>query len=269
MDYATSTFFESLGLSKNERKLYEAALELGETTAAALAKRAKIHRVATYPLIDNLISKGLLTQATVSAHGKRIAPTHPREILQLIQKEQRQLKKLELKYEDLLPELTALFQNASVFPRVQFFEGINGLEQINSDIINTLKDLPEKDRITYSYSNPNKVHETFEGYVYEEGGYVDLRLKHTIHNHVIALDGEVTRDLQTRDNDELREMLILDRAQFPFRNDITIYADKMAILALEKERIGVIIQSREIIEDQKAIFHLAWEGAKALSQNNT
>lgn len=269
MDYATSTFFESLGLSKNERKIYEAALELGETTAANLAKRAKIHRVATYALIDNLITKGLLTQTNVSKHGKRIAPTHPREIMQLIRKEQRELKKLELKYEEIMPELTALFQNASVFPRVQFFEGIVGLEKINSDIINTLKDLPEKQRITYSYSNPNKVHETFEGYLHEEGGYIDLRLRHRIHNKVIALDCEVSRDIHDRSVEMLCDMAILPTKLFPFKNDITIYGDKMAILALENEHIGVIIQSREIVDDQKAIFHLAWEGAKVISQSQT
>jgi predicted transcriptional regulator len=268
MDYATSTFFESLGLSKNERKIYEAALELGETTAANLAKRAKIHRVATYALIDNLITKGLLTQTNVSKHGKRIAPTHPREIMQLIRKEQRELKKLELKYEEIMPELTALFQNASVFPRVQFFEGIVGLEKINSDIINTLKDLPEKQRITYSYSNPNKVHETFEGYLHEEGGYIDLRLRHRIHNKVIALDCEVSRDIHDRSVEMLCDMAILPTKLFPFKNDITIYGDKMAILALENEHIGVIIQSREIVDDQKAIFHLAWEGAKVLAKTH-
>lgn len=262
------TFLENLGLSGNEIKVYQAALEIGESTATQLANRAKVHRVATYAIIDNLVNKGLLTQSGAK-HGKRISATHPREIQTLIRKEQRRLKKMELKYHQVLPEFTALYQHASVLPRVQFFEGIRGLEQMNSDVINTLKELPEEERVTYSYSNPKVITELFEDYVLEEGGYIDKRKLYSIRNQVIALDSAATREIQKRDEQELRQMLILSEKQFPFKSDITIYANKIAIQALQKEFIGIIIESREIVQDQLALFHLAWAGAEALQQNES
>ncbi|MCW1930072.1 MAG: hypothetical protein KIH62_002020 [Candidatus Kerfeldbacteria bacterium] len=265
MDYTLHSFLERLGLAQNEMKIYQAALELGETTAAQLAHKAHVHRVAAYALIDNLIKKGLLT-ATDAKRSKLISPTHPRELKNLIATEQRKLKKLELQYEAVLPELTSLFQRASVLPRVQFFEGVKGLVQINHDIIETLAALPEKDRVTYSYANPDLVDKTFEGYVSEKGGYIDQRKTHNIWNKVIALESPLARDIQKRDAEELREMIMLPQNLFPFHSDITIYGNKMAIQALRKELIGVIIESREIVEDQYAIFRLAWEGALALSK---
>lgn len=267
MDYTIQSFLETLGLSRNEMKIYQAALDIGECTATQLATRAKVHRVATYSIIDNLVKKGLLTQTEVK-HGKRISATHPREIHTLIKQQQRRLKKLQLKYEEVLPELTALYQHASVRPRVQFFEGMEGLEQINSDIIHTLKDLPAAERITYSYSNPNLVSATFEDYVAEEDGYIDYRKRYSIRNKAIALDGPVTQEIKFRDEEELREMVILPETLFPFKSDITIYADKIAIQALRKELIGIIIESQEVVQDQLAIFHIAWAGAQALQSKN-
>lgn len=267
MEYSLQSFLERLGLTSNEQKLYHAALELGESTPSALAKRARIHRVASYALIDNLVHKGLLTE-TSAGHGKKVSPVHPRKLDVLIKKEYRRIKKLELKYDELLPELSALYAQASVHPRVEFYEGIKGLEMMNQGIIDTLKDLPPEQRITYSYSNPQRVHELFEDYVEQEGGYVDKRKQYGIHNKVIALDGPLTQEIEHRDEEELREMITLPRAHFPFKNDITIYANKMAVMALENELIGVVIESKEIIDDQLAIFELAWRGAQTLSHES-
>lgn len=267
MDYTMHSFLEALGLAHNEIKMYQAALELGETTATQLAHRARVHRVAAYALIDNLINKGLLT-ATEGKRNKLISPTHPRELRALLQKEQRKLKKLELKYNAVLPELTQLFQHASVLPRVQFFEGVKGLEQINHDIIETLAGLPQEERITYSYANPELVVKTFDDYLTDKGGYIDQRKVHGIWNKVIALESPLAREIQQRDTEELREMIMLPESLFPFHSDITIYGNKMAIQALRKELIGVIIESREIIEDQYAIFRLAWEGALSFQRQH-
>lgn len=257
------SFLETLGLSQNEIKIYQAALDCGESSVTDLSKRARVHRVAAYALIDGLIKKGLLSQTSVK-HGKLISAKHPRELRTLIKREQRELKKLELKYEELLPEMASMYSHSGVRARVQFYEGQEGLEQLNQDIIDTVKDLPEDERMTFSYSNPNRVDEVFEGYVFETDGYVDQRRTYGIWNTVIALDGSVTKKLVKKNEEDLREMIVLSEKYFPFTNDITIYANKVAIQALQHERIGVVIESQEIAQDQKAIFQLAWLGAQTL-----
>lgn len=254
---------EKLGLSKNEIKVYETTLRLGQSKVAEVASAAQVHRVATYGLVDNLLSRGLLTEIKTK-HGRLISANHPRHLLELLKNQQRQLKKIELKYEELLPDLLSLYRTSTVRPQVQYFEGIKGLEQINKDIIQTLSELPLKERVTLSYSNPNLVAERFEGYVSEEGGYIDQRKEFQIFNRAIALDGPLTKEIRGRDEEELREMIILPSTLFPYKNDITLYGNKMAIQALERELIGVVIESQEIVNDQRAIFELAWAGARSL-----
>jgi len=265
MDQHIQTFLEKLDLTHNEIKIYHASLDLGESTVTALARHAGIHRVAAYALVENLLQKGLLTRAD-SSHGQVIAPTSPRSIKTLLQDKRRSVRKLELKYEEILPDLLSIYQHTSSRPRVQFYEGIKGLEQMNWDVTTTMLDFPEDQRIIYSYSNPNAIHERFEEYVYGEGGDVDQRKQYHIFNRAIAKDGPVTRDAQKRNKEELREMIIVPEHLFPFKNDITIYAHKIAIQAWQKDIVGVVIENQEIVEDQLAIFQLAWEGAKVFSK---
>lgn len=265
MEYNIQSFLERLGLSKNEIKLYHAALDLGESSVTDCAKKSGIHRVAAYGLVDSLKKKGLITVTTVS-HGKLISAKHPRELRTLIQRKQREIRKMELKYEELLPELSSLYFHNTARPRVRFYEGVQGLEQVNHDIIETLKELPEDERITYSYSNPNSVDDVFEEYVTGDDGYVNMRKKYGIFNKVIALDGPITQDISQRDEEELRDMIILPEERFPFVNDITIYANKIAIMALQHELVGVVVESAEIVQDQLAIFDLAWRGAQSIQE---
>ena len=49
--------------------------------------------------------------------------------------------------------------------------------------------------------------------------------------------------------------------QFAFTNEINIYDDKVAIISFKEELIGMIIESHEISESQRAIFNNCWQFA--------
>lgn len=264
MNKKIEPFLEKIGLTKNEAKVYVTTLQLGQASVAKLARMAAIHRVAAYPLVESLVKKGLLTMVRQKG-GYAVIANHPRQFQSLIDDEKLSLRKVEIKYSDILPDLLAIFNKSNSSPTVKYFEGVQGLAQINTDILHTLSSLPEKERITYSYSNPNILDDRFEEYMNKEEGYINRRIGKMIRNKVIALDGPITRDIAKRDEQELREMIILSPSLFPFKNDITIYSNKIAIDALQHELVGVIIESAEIVEDQIAIFNLAWEGAKVIS----
>lgn len=265
MDQTIQRLLKKLDLTDNEIKIYLAALKLSEAKITDLAKESSIHRVAAYALVESLIKKGLLITIG-SQYGRVISANSPRTIQQLLNDKKRKLRKVELKYQELLPNLLAMYKESGIRPHVKFFEGIKGLEQIHSDIIKTLSELPQEQRITYSYSNPKMIKERFEGYVDDPEGYVAQRKQYKIYNKAIAPDNDVSRDIATRNKEELRELIILPETMFPYKNDITIYGNKMAIESLSHELIGVVIESQDIVNDQKAIFELAWAGAQVLSK---
>ena len=59
---------------------------------------------------------------------------------------------------------------------------------------------------------------------------------------------------------EIRESKFISGLGFP---TVTyIYGDKVAILSLEKDIIGLIIENKDIANTQKQIFELLWKIAK-------
>ena len=66
--------------------------------------------------------------------------------------------------------------------------------------------------------------------------------------------------------EELREYRLVPRACYPFRNEVTVYDDKVAILSY-LDQVGAVIQSESFAETQRAIFNLGFEYAKVLEEN--
>ena len=62
-----------------------------------------------------------------------------------------------------------------------------------------------------------------------------------------------------------REIRVINKNQFDFTNEINIYDDKVAIISLKDELIGMIIESIEIANSQRAIFDMCWQFANTQS----
>ena len=62
--------FQEIGLTPNEAKIYQALIEVGETTVGNIAIRGNIHRRNIYDAINRLIEKGLVFQ--IFARGENI-----------------------------------------------------------------------------------------------------------------------------------------------------------------------------------------------------
>jgi hypothetical protein len=67
------------------------------------------------------------------------------------------------------------------------------------------------------------------------------------------------------DKEEARESALVPIDKYYFSPEINIYDNKVMI-ASWKEKLGIIIESREIAEAMKTVFELAWAEAKRLDQ---
>ena len=61
---------------------------------------------------------------------------------------------------------------------------------------------------------------------------------------------------------ELRQTLMIPKNKFSITNEINIYQDKVAIISLGEEKVGVIIKSKQIADTQRAIFNLLWNNLR-------
>jgi len=236
---------QGLGFKPQETKIYLACLQLGISPVSTIAIEAGIQRTEAYLILEKLHKAGIVS--FIEQNGKKHYSAISLEKFKKIQ-----LEKVK-KFEALIPELKVL-EKVSGRPKVQFFEGREGIKLALDDTLNQ----PRGSEILAYF--------TGEGYYQDDPEfakrYVDKRTKKGIKVRMIGADTLATRDWTQHDQAQLRTTRLVPSDQFPFTNEYDIYGNKVAIISLQDELLAVIIESESIVKTQKAIFELAWEAAE-------
>src|SRR3989344_5706289 len=139
-----------IGLSDKETDVYLALLTLGRGTTSKIAREAQVLRTTTYDILNSLFNKGLVTLSGKEPKQEYV-PESPDKIKDYIvgelKKRQEDLKKAE---ELLIPQLKSI-HNQDNRPKVMFYEGTEGVEQVYEDT------LTSKETIR-AYANVGEMH---------------------------------------------------------------------------------------------------------------
>src|SRR3989344_3804147 len=117
---------EKLGFSDKQVKVYMACLELAEATITDLARKAGIKRSTAHLAVQELEVMGLLSE-TKKGKKRLISPAHPRRLLELASFREKRI-------EEIMPELTALYNAPANKPKIQVFEGVEGVRSLYLDL---------------------------------------------------------------------------------------------------------------------------------------
>lgn len=242
---------KKIGFSENEANVYMALLELGSSTAQQIARKANVNRATTYVQLESLMKMGMV--ATFEKGSKTFFRAEDPQNLQLIiERDKSVTESREITLQKILPGLENLFIAAGERPRVRFFEGIEGLRAMQMDFLKI------KDKQIEAVASADDVLNLFPAH---QRQYMDVRVKRGIRSKLIYTSAKGPF-LKESDIAMLRESRFIPSDKFPFSCDITIYEDSVAIAALRKKPIGLVIESKEIADSIRSLFHLAWETAE-------
>lgn len=234
---------KEFGLTDKEIKVYLACLKLGTALVQDIAKEAKTYRTYTYEILKSLKEKGLVSYIIKS--GKQyFEVAKPEKLLNI-------LKEKEQKIQKLMPQLEAVYKSVVEKPKIEVYEGKEGIKTIIDDLISIGKDI-------LVYGSTKKQLSLLNFYF---PNYIKRRVKASIKIKILTERSKETEEQKKRDKEELRETRF-----FPQGTDlptaINIYDNKIAILSLEKEILGIIIESENIANTQRMIFNLLWKSAE-------
>ncbi len=151
----------NLGFSEKKASVFLALLQLGETGAVDIARKARLKRTTVYNILPELTDEGLIASTNLGNH-KRYFVTDPRILLKILE------SKLEIT-KSLIPSLIALHSLSIHQPKISLHEGEAGARQIYEDtltidpgdtiygFIGDMKEnsIPEKDLEVYVRSRIN------------------------------------------------------------------------------------------------------------------
>src|SRR3989344_3227433 len=131
------TDLKKIGLTEGELKIYDALLELGETTRTILAKKSGISPSKIYDVANRLLEKGIIS--SVKKNGVlHFSASNPERIKDFLAHKNAELQNEKSLVDKLLPILLLKYQQSRSDIDVEVFYGWDGMNTVFSDIARTL-----------------------------------------------------------------------------------------------------------------------------------
>jgi sugar-specific transcriptional regulator TrmB len=246
-----NSLLKQLNFSDKESLVYLALLEIGSGKVNDIAKKTNLNRTTVYDISDSLMQRGLISKYKkgASTYFNALDPKHLLNYLDREQEEKnKEIEKQKNKVQELLPQLVSL-QNiyGATKPKVQFFEGEKGMREAYED---TLK----SKEIILAYANVETMHKGLPNFFPE---YYKRRAENKIFIRAIIPRNKTSMDRALKNQEEMRDTRFLPEADMTFSPEVNIYNNKI-LIASWKEKIAIIIESKELAELQKLTFNLLW-----------
>jgi len=238
----THNQLEQFGLNSKEGKVYIASLELGTDTAQNVAKKAGIHRVSTYDIIESLTKKGLMSQI-IKEKKRYFVPVDPELFLD-------SLKRKEQLFTNLLPQLKAIQEKGGKKPKVMYFEGEEAMLNAYFDRIRHISE----DQENLVYGSSERIVADYPE-MYKK--FTQERLRKKIKAKIIVEKSE--SGLKEKETGEKHLRLVKFWPQGKkFIVNTVIYGDRVMIVSWKNMMI-TIIEDKNYADSQRVLFEMLWQ----------
>ncbi|MBM3261149.1 hypothetical protein FJY93_01885 [Candidatus Kaiserbacteria bacterium] len=230
-----------LGMTDMQARTYLAALELGEGTMQALARKSGLNRTTIYTFIDELKERGYILE-TRRAKRRVYSAVHPERLVEM---QRTRLGGLE----HILPELLAINNQATNKPKVTFYEGLKGIEDVYADMLREKKEVVSyEDMDNLKTGLPERFFNSFP----KERARRDILIRS------ISRDTPFAREFSTKNRGLLRETKFIPAGEL--RTDISIYGDKVALMDLRGSPPScVLIENKNLADTLRTVWKQLWD----------
>ncbi|MFA4817673.1 MAG: helix-turn-helix domain-containing protein [Parcubacteria group bacterium] len=240
-------------LSENEKKILASLYRLEDYSVGKIAKDTFINRTTLYPILDNLVEKGLVSK--VKIEGKTIfQPISTRDFNSWAKRKETEFQESNENLENWIAEQNKS-KKVSLVSEIKYFEGFDGVKNLYAD---TWRENDEKTiRAITDYKNAK---DFMKKYFSEE--YFPQRIRHGVKVKNIIPESKIGREYLKSAKEFLREMKFVNILN-DLNIEINIYDSKVSIVAFDpKNPSGVLIKNQKIAEAMKNIFEYLWKTAR-------
>ena len=227
-------------------------LELGEANIGPISKKAGITPSKTYPILDKLQEKGLITHI-IKSDTMYFQLLNPERILVFLEDKEKKLNTQKQELKQLIPRLSSI-QKQEAKQYATIYETFNGIKTLYDELLDYLSKSKE-DFIGFTLGNEYQGEQAnlfFKNY--------DAKRKSLgIKTRLIGLESQrqfLNKNYPKHKNIEIR---FLNQA---LPTGIIIYGDKVATLLWNKTPVAFVISSKQNADSYKQFFEDLWKIAK-------
>ena len=244
---------ESIGLGDKESRVLLVLLENGPMFAAAVARLAKLNRTTTYGILKELASKGLVSSSSGAA--TKYQSISPELLPAYIERRGNELLEMQKQVSEVVPQLKLLRAKGKILPKVQFFEGKEGIEQAYEDKLTN-----RASKTIYEFTGMDAGYEGLGAKFVEY--YLKKRTSAQIKSEYIAPDTPFARKEAENDEKYYRKVKFIP-PQFAMETEISIYENKVSLTSFSTENpVSVLIEDENIAKTMKKLFDYVQSTAK-------
>jgi len=239
------TILEKIGLTKNDRKVYLALLELGSATVSSLVKRIGLHRSYVYDILEKLIDFGLVS-FTIKNNKKFFNIDNPEKILKVLENKEKEKKENKKEIKKILPKLIAKQEISIEKQEAKIFLGKEGIKSVLENILRTKKDF-------MGFGAEGKFKDIFKWYFDNwQKRRVKLGLKYKlIYNSKLKGKRPVKEQ-------KLVEVRFLPK-KYEFPATTIIYGNNIAIIVWNEDPIVFVLESKKAVKSFLSYFEILWK----------
>jgi sugar-specific transcriptional regulator TrmB len=246
---------DTLGLSTKESEVLSILLQFDSLLVKDLAKKARLNRTTTYGILKTLVDKGLVS--SIVKYGVReYQSIEPALLPTYIERQEELLRERKKEIKNILPQIQKIRGDKSVFPKLYFFEGLDGLKQAYEDTLE---------------NNTGKLIEEFTGpdAMFEELGqkkwveyYIKKRVERGIACRIIAPNTTWSQWTKNNDAASLRVTKLIPE-KYQFATEVVLYDNKVGLFSFSKEKpMAIIIEDDNICATMRTLFRYVDDGLK-------
>lgn len=241
MELSTS-LLKSLNLSADEAAVYIAALELGQASVQAIAKKSKVKRTTLYHFLPRLVERGLVQEMRKKKRNVYSA-IHPKQLIEL---EKVRVKELE----QVLPEMLAIYNGSSTKPRVTFFEGVEGIKEALTDLLRVGESMVGWADFSFRQSVLKDFFDMFA----QQRADRDIGYKAIVRRTPEAVAWEKNNIRH------LRDFKYIDCE--PFNTETLVYGSHVMFLSYQKKAFAVVIEDANVAATMRIAWQQLWDRLK-------
>ena len=253
LEQELSKILAKIGLTARERQVFLELANIGPSTLKELILKTKLKKPTVYRVVVDLEAKGLIFSDN-KKYEKHYTAHEPKRIQAQLGNEQRKMRRLELEFAELLPQLNAMFRSGGGKPKVEIYQTKEGYEALSN------QSLECSEKVIYYLGNIENILEVL-GEEYDREYYIPTRLKRGVAYRLLTLDTPLMREYRKRDANQNRETRFLPK-EMSMDTTIMIFNNTVAFFSEAKEMLALAITSASIAKTVKFIFQDLWSHAE-------